>query len=74
MLHVFGVVFAWMGARQQDAHAAFGARFGVYTAIVQRPDGTPAVDVGMSIREDGSAIDRLCRFALATYEGWRVST
>jgi hypothetical protein len=49
----------------------YGPRFAIYTAVVQLADGRPGLDVGRSLREDASVIDRLCRLALADYEAWR---
>jgi hypothetical protein len=38
--------------------------------VVQRPDGTPGLDVDVALRDDQSAIDRLCRLALSEYGAW----
>ena len=70
MHHAFALIYMWMAARA-DEHVVYGPRFAIYTAVVQLPDGRPALDVGTSLREDASAIDRLCRLALADYEAWR---
>jgi hypothetical protein len=66
MIHAFGALFAWSGARQGRVVVG-GPRFATYAAIVQLPTGEPALDVDLALREDGSAIDRLCRFALREY-------
>ena len=71
MQHAFVLIYLWTAARA-DEHVVYGPRFAVYTAIVQRPDGRPALDVGRSLREDANVIDRLCRLALADYEAWRL--
>jgi hypothetical protein len=70
MQHAFALIYMWMAARA-DEHVVYGPRFAIYTAVVQLPDGRPALDVGGSVREDASVIDRLCRLALADYEAWR---
>jgi hyaluronoglucosaminidase len=66
MLHAFGVLFAWSAARAGD-HVVFGPRFAAYPAVVQLSDGRPGLDVRLALREDRSAIDRLCRLAIAEY-------
>ncbi|HEV2310577.1 MAG TPA: hypothetical protein VGU73_08645, partial [Acidimicrobiia bacterium] len=66
MIHAFGALFAWSGARQGRVVVG-GPRFAAYAAIVQLPTGEPALDVDLALREDGSAIDRLCRLALREY-------
>jgi hyaluronoglucosaminidase len=68
----FGVLFAWAGARAND-RVVFGPRFAVYPAVVQRADGSPAVDLSLAVREDANAVDRLCRVALRAYEQWRCA-
>ena len=60
MQHAFALIYMWMAARA-DENVVYGPRFAIYTAIVQLPDGRPALDVGASVREDTSVIDRLCR-------------
>jgi hyaluronoglucosaminidase len=70
MHHAFALIYMWMAARA-DENVVYGPRFAIYTAVVQLPDGRPALDVGGSVREDASVIDRLCRLALADYEEWR---
>ncbi|HTK16113.1 MAG TPA: protein O-GlcNAcase [Acidimicrobiia bacterium] len=70
MQHAFALIYMWMAARA-DENVVYGPRFANYTAVVQRPDGRPALDVGGSVREDASVIDRLCRLALADYDEWR---
>jgi hypothetical protein len=69
MLHVFGVLFTWEAARAGD-RVVCGPRFAVHPAVVQLPDGRPAVDLGLAVREDANAVDRLCRHALAAYAAW----
>jgi hyaluronoglucosaminidase len=70
MQHAFALIYMWMAARA-DEHVVYGPRFSIYTSVVQLADGRPALDVGKSVREDASVIDRLCRLALAEYESWR---
>jgi hyaluronoglucosaminidase len=73
MHHAFALTYTWMAARA-DEHVVFGPRFVVYSAVVQLPNGAgPALDVSASLRENANVIDRLCRVALAFYEGWRRS-
>ena len=71
MHHAFIVTYTWMASRA-DEHTVYGPRFAVYSAVVQLPDGAgPALDVSASVRENANVVDRLCRLALETYEGWR---
>lgn len=72
MHQAFVLIYMWMAARA-DEHVVYGPRFSIYTAVVQLADGRPALDVGGSLREDASVIDRLCRLALADYEAWRLA-
>ena len=69
MLHTFALFFAWMGARQGTPVVA-GPRFALHAAVVQLPGGQPALDIDLALREDCSAIDRLCRVALGEYRTW----
>lgn len=69
MQHAFGVLYLWDGVRRVR-ETVFGPRFAVYAAIVQRADGSPALDVSEALREDANAIDRCCRLALAEYRRW----
>jgi len=69
MLHAFALLFAWMGARQGTPVVA-GPRFALHAAVIQLPGGQPALDVDLALHEDCSAIDRLCRVALAEYRTW----
>jgi hyaluronoglucosaminidase len=69
MLHAFALLFAWMGARH-GAPVVAGPRFALHAAIVQLPGGQPALDIDLALREDCSAIDRLCRVALGEYRAW----
>jgi len=48
----------------------FGPRFAFYPAVVQLEDGSPGLDVDLAVVEGQSAIDRLCRIALARYRAW----
>jgi hypothetical protein len=48
----------------------FGPRFAFYPAVVQLDDGSPGLDVDLAVVEGQSAIDRLCRIALARYQAW----
>jgi hyaluronoglucosaminidase len=69
MIHAFALLFAWTDARRGERVVA-GPRFAVHPAVVQRADGTPGLDVDLALRDDQSAIDRLCRVALAEYGAW----
>jgi hyaluronoglucosaminidase len=71
MQTAFLVLFAWKGARA-DETVVFGPRFAIYTPVIQLADGAPALDAGAAVREDGNAIDALCRLALRTYDEWRL--
>jgi hypothetical protein len=69
MIHAFAAVFAWSAARRCN-RVVFGPRFAVYPAVIQLHDGRPGLDVDLAVIEGASAIDRLCRFALARYQAW----
>jgi hyaluronoglucosaminidase len=69
MQQAFLLLFHWQAAREQRL-VAYGPRFAVYAAVVQLADGAPGLDVDAALVEDGSAIDRLCRVALAAYRAW----
>jgi hyaluronoglucosaminidase len=69
MEHAFVMLFAWKAARR-NVHVAFGPRFAVYTPVVQLADGSPGLDASLAVREDGNAIDALCRLALRAYDDW----
>ena len=71
MHQAFACIYIWMAARA-DENVVYGPRFSIYSSVVQLPDGRPALDVGKAVREDACVIDRLCRFALADYEAWRL--
>jgi hypothetical protein len=62
-------VFSWSAARRSK-HVVFGPRFAFYPAVVQLDDGSPGLDVDLAVVEGQSAIDRLCRIALARYQAW----
>lgn len=68
----FLVLSLWQAARA-DEKVVFGPRFALYTPVVQLSDGTPALDAGLAVRENGNAIDALCRLALQTYDTWRTN-
>jgi hypothetical protein len=72
MHHAFAVLYLWAGARA-DEKVVYGPRFAVYTPVIQLADGAPALDAGEAVRENANAIDDLCRFALETYDGWRLN-
>jgi hypothetical protein len=72
MIHAFAVLFAWTGARDGRPIVG-GPRFAVHAAVVQLRDGQPGLDVDLALREDRSAIDRLCRLALGQYRGWAAA-
>ncbi len=69
MIHAFALLFAWTGARNGRVVVG-GPRFALHPAVVQLDDGRPALDVGLAVREDASATDRLCRAALREYRAW----
>jgi len=69
MIHAFAVVFSWSTARRSK-HVVFGPRFAFYPAVIQLDDGSPGLDVDLAVVEGQSAIDRLCRIALARYQAW----
>jgi len=69
MIHAFALVFAWSTARRSK-RVVFGPRFAFYPAVVQLADGSPGLDVDLAVVEGQSAIDRLCRIALARYQAW----
>lgn len=69
MIHAFAMLFAWSGARQ-GRMVVGGPRFALHPAVVQLVDGRPALDIGLAVREDSSATDRLCRAALREYRAW----
>jgi hypothetical protein len=68
MLHAFALLFAWSAARDARPRVVLGPRFVIHPAVVQRPDGAPALDVGLALREDASVVDRLARLALDRYQ------
>jgi hyaluronoglucosaminidase len=68
MIHAFALLFAWSAARDARPRIVLGPRFAVHPAVVQRPDGAPALDVGLALREDASIVDRLARLALDRYQ------
>jgi hyaluronoglucosaminidase len=70
MQTAFVVLFGWQAARA-DEKVVYGPRFATYASVVQLPDGRPALDVSLALREDANAIDRLCRLALDVYDGWQ---
>ena len=69
MQHAFGLMFTW-GAARRNERVVFGPRFALYTPVVQLAGGLPGLDVALAVREDASAIDALCRLALASYADW----
>ncbi len=69
MIHAFAALFAWSAARRRK-HVVFGPRFAIYPAVIQLDDGRPGLDVDLAVMEGQSAIDRLCRLALARYQEW----
>ena len=73
MHHCFALLFAWSAARDGSV-IVLGPRFAIHPAVVQRSDGTPAVDVELAVHEDCSAVDRLCRIALGEYQRWVDAT
>lgn len=70
---VYGLIARWSGLRMSPV-TVFGPRFAVYSAVRRRTDGAPILDVDAAIREDGNAVDRLCRLALADYARWTSGT
>ncbi len=73
LVHVFAAMFAWSAARDAGPEIVLGPRFALHTAVVQLADGSPGVDVDLSVHEDGSVVDRLCRLALDAYRRWASS-
>ena len=71
MQTAFVVLFVWQAARA-DEKVVYGPRFATYASVVQLPDGRPALDVSLALREDANAIDRLCRLSLEMYDAWRL--
>jgi hyaluronoglucosaminidase len=70
LMHLgFRLLFEWSAARTTD-RVVYGPRFAIYAAVVQLADGRPGLDVDATLVEDGSAIDRLCRWALGEYRAW----
>lgn len=69
VIHAFAAVYSWSAARR-CTRVVFGPRFAVYPAVVQLDEGRPGLDVDLAVVEGRSAIDRLCRFALARYQAW----
>ncbi|HEV3135078.1 MAG TPA: beta-N-acetylglucosaminidase domain-containing protein, partial [Acidimicrobiia bacterium] len=69
MVHAFATLFSWSAARRRK-HVVFGPRFAIYPAVVQLADGRPGLDIDLAVVEGQSAIDRLCRVALARYQVW----
>ena len=69
--HTFVLLYLWSAARA-DEKVVYGPRFAVYTPVIQLADGAPALDAAAAVREDGNAVDRLCRLALRTYDEWRT--
>jgi len=67
LLQVFTLLFSWSAAREASTRVVLGPRFALHPAIVQGPDGAPAIDVGLTVREDQSAIDAVARLALDAY-------
>ena len=67
MIHAFALLFAWSAARDAPPRVVLGPRFVMHPAVVQLPDGAPALDVELAVREDQSVVDRVARLALATY-------
>jgi hypothetical protein len=72
MHFVFVLLYSW-GSARTNKQVTFGPRFALYTPVVQLPDGRPAVDVALAVREDANAIDALCRVALRVYDDWMQS-
>jgi len=68
LIHAFALLFTWSAARDAPPRVVLGPRFAIHPAVVQRADGSPALDVGLALREDASIVDRLARLALARYE------
>jgi hyaluronoglucosaminidase len=67
MVHALALLFIWSAARDAPRRVVLGPRFVVHPAVVQRADGSPALDVALALREDASVVDRLARIALARY-------
>ncbi len=67
MMQAFTLLFLWSVARDGSSRVVLGPRFALHPAVVQREDGSPALDVGLALREDESVVDGLARLALDTY-------
>lgn len=65
VLRTFMLQGAWIEARRHSSCCVYGPRFACYPAVVQARDGGITVDPAEAVLEDRSAIDRLCRLALA---------
>ena len=62
----WALAFAWDRSRAgRPGVNVFGPRFAVYPMAEAGPDGNWAVDLARSVVEDQSAVDRLCRLAVA---------
>jgi len=62
----FALLATWDAARE-GAAVAYGPRFGLVPAVIGTGPGT-RLDVDAAVTEDGSAVDRLARLALAAYQ------
>lgn len=71
LLHAaFLLIAAWDDARRRSDRIVYGPRLAVHPALVPLPDGSAGIDMGLAVTEDASAIDRLCRLAVAGYGKW----
>ena len=69
----FALLFAWTAAREAEPRIVLGPRFALHPAVVQLSDGRQGLDVDLTVREDLSVIDTLCRLALDHYSRWTKS-
>jgi hypothetical protein len=72
--HSFALLFAWTAAREAEPRVVLGPRFALHPAVVQLADGRQGLDVDLSVREDLSLVDALCRLALDHYSRWSKSS
>jgi hypothetical protein len=68
MTQAFVTLFVWSAAREAATRVVLGPRFSLHPAVVQRPDGAPALDIDLALREGASIVDRIVHVALARYQ------
>ena len=65
-----GLQAAWQRARPGSGLNVFGPRFATYPMTTFDTDGVEVLDLEEGVREDASAVDRLCRMAKEAYVQW----